>query len=179
MNLRQLSTIIAVITFIAISGCKTEKMTIDNSTVKDLDLERYLGKWYEIARYPNSFEKDLVGVTAEYSLRKDGKIKVINSGYKNELGGKFKKAIGKAKVPNPDDPAKLKVSFFWIFYSDYFVMELDEKNYSWAVVGSSSPKYLWILSREPSISKTLLDDIKSRIEKRGYDPSKLLMVKQF
>lgn len=178
MSKKNILTILTLLIFIALSGCKTEKMAIDNSTVADLDLDRYLGKWYEIARFPNSFEKDLVGVTAEYSLMENGKIKVVNSGYKHDLGGKYKEAVGKAKVPNPDDPANLKVSFFWIFYSDYFVMELDEKNYSWAVIGSSSPDYLWILSREPIISDSLLEDLKTRISKRGYDVSRLHMVKQ-
>lgn len=149
----------------------------DNSVVPELDLERYLGKWYEIARYNHRFEQGLVGVTAEYSMRKDGKIKVVNSGYKGSLNGKRSEAIGKAKIPNLQEPSKLKVSFFLFFYGDYYVMELD-KDYQWAVIGSSSQSYLWILSRQPIISQALYDDLIAKIEKRGYDSSKLIKVEQ-
>ncbi len=123
-------------------SCKTQKTMVDKTVVKNLDIQRYLGTWYEIARYDHSFERGLVGVTADYSMRDDGKIKVINSGYKNSLDGEFSKAIGKAIIPKPEkEPAKLKVSFFMFFYADYFVLELD-KDYQWDVIGSSSDKYL-------------------------------------
>ncbi len=151
---------------------------IDKTVVKDLKIERYLGKWYEISRYDHRFERGLVGVTATYSLRADGKIKVVNSGYKDSLNGKFSQAVGKAKIPNPDsEPAKLKVSFFWFFYGDYYVMELDE-NYQWAVIGSSSDNYLWILSRSPQMNESLYGEILKRLVNRGYDVSKLIKVKQ-
>jgi apolipoprotein D and lipocalin family protein len=159
-------------------SCNSTKMMIDNSTVDKLDIDSYLGTWYEIARYPNSFEKDLVGVTATYSLKDNGKIKVVNQGYKNSLDGKRKESVGKAYVPDPANPAQLKVSFFWFFYGDYYVMELDEENYQWAVVGSSSPKYLWILNREPQMSPDLYKDLLERIKKRGYDLSILEKVEQ-
>lgn len=149
----------------------------DNSVVPQLDLERYLGKWYEIARYDHKFERNLVGVSAEYSMRKDGMIKVVNSGYKNSLDGKYSEAIGKAKVPNSKAPAKLKVSFFLFFYGDYFVMDLDE-NYQWAIIGSSSQDYLWILSRKPIIEPSLYDELIRKIEVRGYDSSVLIKVEQ-
>jgi lipocalin len=158
-------------------GCKSSKNMIDNSTVKELDIERYLGTWYEIARFDHRFERGLVGVTANYSWREDGKIKVINSGYKNTLDGIKDTAIGKAKIPKPDHPAHLKVSFFWVFYGDYFVMELDN-NYQWAVIGSSSDKYLWILSRTPQISESLKSDLLNRIKKRGYKIESLIWVEQ-
>ena len=159
------------------SGCKSQSKMIDNSTVKELDINKYLGTWYEIARFPHSFERDLVGVTATYTLNDDGSIKVINQGYKNTLDGELSRATGKAKIPDPDKPAHLRVSFFWIFYSDYLVMELDP-DYQWAVVGSSSSKYLWFLSRTPEISESLLTDLKKRISARGYDLAKLQMVAQ-
>lgn len=158
-------------------GCKGESGMIDKTVVKNLDLERYLGKWYEIARYDHRFERGLVGVTATYSMRKDGKIKVVNSGYKGTLEGERSEAIGKAKIPNPQIPSKLKVSFFWIFYGDYFVLELDE-NYQWAVIGSSSDKYLWILSRTPQLDENLYKEILNKISARGYDVKKLIEVKQ-
>ena len=160
------------------TGCSGQKQMIDNSVVKKLDLQKYLGTWYEIARYDHRFERDLVGVTANYSMRPDGKIKVVNSGYKNTLDGEYSEAIGKAKIPDPEnEPAKLKVSFFWIFYGDYYVLELD-KDYQWAVIGSSTDKYLWILSRTPQMAPEIYTDLLKRIADRGYDTSALIKVKQ-
>ena len=151
---------------------------IDNTVVKELDVQKYLGTWYEIARYDHSFERGLVGVTANYSMRDDGKIRVINSGYKNRLDDKFSQVVGKAKIPDPvNEPAKLKVSFFLFFYGDYYIMELD-KDYQWAVIGSSSEKYLWILSRSKQMSPGLYAELLERLTKRGYDISKLISVEQ-
>lgn len=160
------------------AGCSNDKTMINTETVKNLDLSKYLGKWYEIARFPHSFEKGLVGVTATYSMREDGKIKVVNQGYKNSLQGELSTAIGKAKIPDSNFPAKLKVSFFWIFYGDYFVMELDEENYEWAVIGSSSPKYLWILSRKPQMDAAVYQLLIQKIEERGYNLDQLILVEQ-
>lgn len=161
-----------------ISACANSKSMVNTETVKTFEIEKFLGEWYEIARYPHSFEKDLVGVTATYSMREDGKIKVLNQGYKNSLKGELKQAEGKAKIPNKNDPSKLKVSFFWFFYADYLVMELDEENYQWAIIGSSSPNYLWILSRTPQIDMETYKELLQKIEKRGYDTNKLLFVEQ-
>lgn len=162
--------------FMLIGGCQTQKLgKMNNSTVKELDLPRYLGTWYEIARFDHKFERGLQGVTATYSMRDDGKIKVLNQGYENTLEGKLSVAEGKAKLT--DDPGKLKVSFFWIFYADYFVMELDE-NYRWVLIGSSSDKYLWILSRTLKLDDNIKNLILHKAEKRGYDTSKLIWVEQ-
>lgn len=150
---------------------------IDQTTVKELDLNRYLGTWYEIARFPHSFEKNLVGVTATYSMRSDGKIEVVNQGFKNSLGGEPSQAIGKAKIPNPQEPGKLKVSFFWIFYADYFVLELDE-NYQYAMIGSSSDKYFWILSRTPQLAPEIYEMLLEKARVRGYNLEKLEKVPQ-
>jgi lipocalin len=150
---------------------------IDQTTVKALDLNRYLGTWYEIARFPHSFEKNLVGVTATYSLREDGKIEVLNQGYKNTLNGERSKAVGKAKIPDKLEPGKLKVSFFWIFYADYFVLELDE-NYQYAMIGSSSDKYFWILSRSPQMEPAVYEMLLEKARKRGYNLDKLYKVPQ-
>jgi len=156
----------------------TSKSMIDKTVVQELDLEKYLGTWYEIARYDHRFERGLVGVRANYSMRDDGKIKVLNSGYKGSLTGEYSEAIGKAKIPDPiNEPGKLKVSFFWIFYGDYFVLDLD-KDYQWALIGSSSDKYLWILSRSPQIEDELYTTLLAKLEKRGYDVSKLIKVQQ-
>jgi len=167
--------------FIIVSSlisCKAQKPMIDNTVVKDLDIQQYLGTWYEIARFDHGFERGLVGVTATYSLRRDGKIKVVNSGYRDSLDGKLSKAVGKAKIPDPlNEPAKLKVSFFLFFYGDYFVMELDEE-YQWAIVGSTTDKYLWILSRTPVMKQELYSQLLDKLKERGYDVSRLIKVKQ-
>lgn len=156
-------------------SCQSQS-SIDKSVVPHLSIEKYVGTWYEIARYDHSFERNLVGVTATYSLKEDGMIKVVNAGYKNTLDGKYSSSEGKAKVPNPPE-GKLKVSFFWIFYGDYFVLDIDPK-YQWAIVGSSSDKYLWILSRTPQLDDSVYNDLIDRISKRGYDASKLIKVPQ-
>lgn len=147
------------------------------STVKELDLERYMGRWYEIARYDHSFERGLVGVTASYSLRPDGRITVVNQGYKNSFEGSLNVAKGKGKQPDPEEPGKLKVSFFLFFYADYYVLELD-REYQWALIGSSSDKYLWILSRTPQLAEDTLQHILGLAKGRGYGTNDLIMVDQ-
>ena len=148
---------------------------VDNSTVSQLDIHQFMGKWFEIARYDHSFERDMTNVTAEYYLLDDGKIEVINRGFKN---GEPKRIVGKAKQPQPIDyPGRLKVSFFLWFYSDYYILDLD-KDYQYAIIGSSSDKYLWILSRTPEMSEAQLKKILQKIVQRGYDVGKLLFVKQ-
>lgn len=151
---------------------------MDKSTVKELDINKYMGKWYEIARLPNSFEKGLVGVTAEYSILKEGRFNVVNQGYKASLNGKLKTAKGKAKVPDINEPGKLKVSFFLFFYADYYILELDTNDYQWALIGSSSDKYLWILSRTPQLDTEIYETLVNNAEKRGYDINRLIRVEQ-
>jgi apolipoprotein D and lipocalin family protein len=160
-----------------ISSCNAQKSMIDKTVVKEFEIEKYLGTWYEIARFDHSFERDLAGVTATYSFREDGKIKVVNSGYKGSLNGPKSDITGKAKIPNPAVPSKLKVSFFLFFYGDYYVLELD-REYQWAAVGSSSDKFLWILSRSPQMDENLYTDITNKLAARGYDTSKLIRVEQ-
>ena len=149
--------------------------TIDNSTVQTLNLSYFMGKWYEIARYEHRFEKDMTHVTADYFMLPDGKIQIINRGIKDGIP---KEVIGKAKQPDPQqNPGRLKVSFFLWFYSDYYILELD-KGYQYAVIGSSTDKYLWILSRTPQLPQVTLDKILQNLKQRGYDLSRLVMVKQ-
>ncbi len=178
MKSLQLKTIffIAFLFIIVTGGCQTKKSEeMNTATVRELDLQRYLGIWYEIARFDHSFERGLVGVTATYSMRGDGKIRVLNQGYKNTLDGTLSIAEGKAKLTG--EPGKLKVSFFWIFYAGYFVMELDE-NYRWALIGSKSDNYLWILSRTPKLDESVKNLILEKAKNRGYDTSKLIWVDQ-
>lgn len=141
--------------------------------VSELDLNRYLGKWYEIAAIPQKFQKGCVATTAEYSLRKDGQIKVNNTCRLNTVDGPVKTAIGRAWIPNHEKPAQLKVSFFWPFAGKYWVIELGQ-DYEYAVVGHPSRKYLWILSRTPTLETPVLEELLNRIEqKHGYSRESL------
>ena len=149
---------------------------IDTTTVRQLDLQRYMGKWYEIARYNHWFEKGMTHVIAEYSMQPDGKIRVVNKGIKN---GILKEITGKARQVHPQEyPGRLEVSFFLWFYSDYYILELD-KDYQYVVIGSSTDKYLWIMSRTPQLPEETLQNILKGLVKRGYDVSKLIWVEQY
>ena len=143
---------------------------VDNSPVSSLDLDRYLGTWYEIARFDHSFERGVEEAKAVYTLNKDGTVKVVNSGIKN---GKPKTAVGKGK--RTDEPGLLRVSFFGPFYADYRVLMIDA-NYSYALVGSGGADYLWILSRTTSLPDGVKSAILSEATRRGYDTSKLIWV---
>lgn len=148
-----------------------EAATIDNTTVKTFDLQRFLGSWYEVARYDHWFERGLEQTKATYKLRTDGKIEVLNTGIKN---GKPKESKGKAKTT--DTAGLLRISFFGPFYSDYRIMLID-KDYQYAIIGSSSDSYLWILSRKPQLSKDTKELILKEVRRRGYDINKLIWVK--
>ena len=157
-------------------GKRAHSCTKHRPSVYPFELNRYLGKWYEIARYDFKFEKGLSHVTAEYSLNDDGSVKVLNSGDDDE--GERHYAEGRAKVPDPNDPARLKVSFFGPFYSDYIVMYLDQENYSYSLVGSKKDRYLWILSRTPKLPKETLNRILQKALDLGYDLSRLHFTEQ-
>lgn len=155
-------------------GCSQET-EIDPPAVMSLDLERYVGHWYEIARFDHSFERNLVGCTADYSINEDGTIKVVNSGYKNTLDGTFKQSEGNARRPDASKPGMLEVSFFLSFYSPYNVLELAD-DYRYALVGSKSDKYLWILSRTAKMEQADIDFLLQSAKKRGYDTDKFIWV---
>lgn len=148
------------------------QLTVDNSVVDSLDLNRYLGEWYEIARFDHSFERGMDFCKATYTLREDGKIDVLNTGIKD---GEPKEAKGKGKLT--DTPALLRVSFFGPFYADYRVMLLDSA-YQYALIGSGSDDYLWILSRTPKLTDEVKSTILTEAKRRGYDTEKLIWVKQ-
>ena len=148
---------------------------MDKSTVKEFEIDKYLGTWYEIARFDHKFERGLQGVTTSYLRQNDGSIKVLNQGFYNSLKGKRFQAEGRAKLTNKT--GILKVSFFWILYADYLIMELD-KNYQWALIGSKSDNYLWILSKTPELKENTKSFILEKAIKRGYDVSKLIWVVQ-
>ena len=160
--------------FTALAGVFSGKRrpAVDNSVVLTLDLDKYLGSWYEIARYDHFFERGIQYAKATYTFREDGRIDVLNTGVKN---GKPKAAKGIARLT--DIPALLRVSFFGPFYADYRVMLLDT-GYQYALVGSGSDKYLWILSRTPHLSEDVKAKILDEAVQRGYDPKKLIWVEQ-
>lgn len=145
------------------------------TAVKPFNSEKYLGKWYEIARLDFKYERDLNNTTANYSLNSNGSIKVVNRGY-NYKKNEWKESIGKAKFVGPKDEAKLKVSFFGPFYSGYNVIAID-KDYQYALVVGKNLDYMWILSRNKEIPEDIKEDYLSQAEQIGYDVSKLIWVK--
>lgn len=169
-----LTSFLCAILFFPLISCTKDK-GFDSTPVSSLDLTRFLGKWYEIARYDHSFERGLDNVTAEYSLREDGMVRVLNSGWDGDVK---KVAEGKAKCPDPDgNPAHLKVSFFLFFYSDYNVMFLDP-DYRYVLIGSKSSRYLWILSRTPDLDDDARSELLAEASRRGYDTGSLIWVDQ-
>ena len=159
-----------------VAGVATAKEP-DLAVVDSVDLDRYLGTWYEIASYPAWFQRNCTAVTAQYSVRDDGLIRVVNSCNKGSLDGKLKQANGRAKVVDKNTNAKLKVSFFGPFWGDYWIIDLDP-GYQWAVVGEPKRKYLWILSRTRSMDDQLYEQIRAGLTDKGYDPDGLQLTLQ-
>ncbi len=145
--------------------------------VQGFELNRYLGRWYEIARLDHSFERGLSHVTADYSLRQDGGVGVLNRGY-SETGKEWKSAEGKAYFVKAPDQGYLKVSFFGPFYGSYVVFGLDEKDYQYAVVSGPSKSYLWILARTPEVAPELKNRLISQAADLGFDTAKLVFPNQ-
>jgi apolipoprotein D and lipocalin family protein len=143
-------------------------------TVAKVELDKYLGKWYEIARLPAGFQNGCNQTTATYSLRDNGNISVLNECIKN---GKYKKAKGTAKVVDKQTGAKLKVTFFWPFYGDYWIIKLGA-NYEYAVVGTPNRKYLWILCRTPKIEQKLYVELTEFAKSKGFNTDKLILTTQ-
>ncbi len=152
------------------AGC--ESATVDNTPVNSVDLNRYLGRWYEIAKFDHSFERGIEYAMANYTMRDDGKIDVLNTGIKD---GRAKDAKGIAKTTSI--PGLLRVSFFGPFFGDYRILMLEE-NYQYALVGGSNNRFLWILSRTPQLDEATLSLILAEADRRGYDTTRLLWVKQ-
>ena len=168
--MKPFARIILVSSLVLAAGCAST-LKVDNAPVVALDLNRYLGEWYEIARFDHSFERGVEQAKANYTQNADGTIKVVNSGIKD---GKPKTAIGKGK--RTDTPALLRVSFFGPFYADYRVMLID-KDYTYALVGSGSADYLWILSRTSGLSETAKSELLAEARRRGYDTDRLIWVR--
>ncbi|NDD92024.1 hypothetical protein EBZ37_08070 [bacterium] len=141
-------------------------------TVSFVDLNRYLGRWYEISSFPQKFAKGCTGTRATYSMNKDGSVAVLNECNLNSLDGKLKQAKGKAVVVDRETNSKLKVTFFWPFSGDYWIVDLGA-NYEYAVVGAPNRDYLWILSRTTSLNETTYNEILARLTAQGFDVSRL------
>lgn len=153
-----------------VSSCG--KLTVDNSVIDTLDVNRFAGKWYEIARYDHWFERGMTHTTATYTLQTDGTIKVVNAGRKN---GKAKDITGKARTT--EQPALLRVSFFGPFYSDYRILMLG-KDYDYALIGGSTDNYLWILARQPALTPAQKERIMAEAQRRGYDLEQIIWIEQ-
>lgn len=160
----------------AIAGCATttERLKLPElETVKSLDVGRYLGTWYEIASFPQSFQEGCTATTAHYSLRAEGgEIDVLNRCRKGSLEGEEKSARGRARVVDASTNAKLEVSFFGPFWGDYWVVELGA-DYEYSVVGHPGRDYLWILSRSRRMEPSIYEGIVSRLAERGYETGRL------
>jgi len=160
---------------LVLSGCLG--MPDKVSPVTEFELQRYLGKWYEIARLDHSFERGLTRVSAEYSLRDDGGVAVINRGYSQE-DAQWKQAEGKAYFVNGADEGYLKVSFFGPFYGSYVIFELDQQDYQYAFVSGPDLSYLWLLARKPDLQAAVTDRFVSRAQQLGFDTRQLIFVEQ-
>jgi len=145
--------------------------------VSGFELDRYLGKWYEIARLDHSFERGLTHVSAEYSLRDDGSVRVVNRGLSSETG-EWDEAVGKAFFVDSPDLGYLKVSFFGPFYGSYVVFELDQEQYQYAFISGWDTSYLWLLSRTPNIDDDIMQRFTERARALGFDTDALILVDQ-
>jgi len=147
-------------------------------TVQHVDVERYMGTWYEIARTPNPFQEGCTGTTATYELEADGDVKVYNRCYQGTLDGEVDDATGHAYVADTSTNAKFRVTFFWPFYGDYWIVALDEQDYQWVVVSEPDRDYVWLLARSPQIDDALYQDLLARMEEMQLPVDQLMLTKQ-
>jgi apolipoprotein D and lipocalin family protein len=163
--------------FISLSLAGCTQLPEGVEPIEGLDIERYLGTWYEIARLDHRFEKGLEKVTANYTLRKDGGIDVINRGY-TPKENRWKEAQGKAYFVNDKEVGHLKVSFFGPFYSSYVIFDLDKADYQYAFVSGFNHDYLWLLARTPTVDEGIIERFLDHSKSLGFNPEKLLFVNQ-
>jgi len=160
---------------VVLSGCLG--MPEGVSPVDDFDVDRYMGKWYEIARLDHSFERGLERVSAQYSLRQDGGVAVLNRGYSAE-DGEWSEIEGKAYFVNGENEGYLKVSFFGPFYGSYVIFGLDKENYQYAFISGPNRSYLWLLSRQPNLPSSVIDTFTEQSRALGFDVDNLIFVRQ-
>jgi len=167
-------TLLFLIAIMMFSSANSQKSP---SVVSSVDLNRYKGLWYEIARLPNFFERKLKCTSATYTLRDDGRITVLNKGNYLSDPKKSTSSTGVAWIPDKKYPAKLKVQFFWPFSGDYWIIDLD-KEYKYVLVGGPSAKYLWILAREKRMDDSTYNMLLQKAVENGYDVKTIIRVEQ-
>jgi apolipoprotein D and lipocalin family protein len=168
-TMKKLSLLLTLL-FTGCAGIPENVKPVDNFNVNN-----YLGKWYEIARLDHSFERGLTHVTAEYTLREDGSLKVINRGYKASEN-RWKEAVGKARFVEEPSKGYLKVSFFGPFYGSYVIIDLDRDNYQYSLVCGPDRSYLWLLSRTPAMQAEVKNRLIAKAAALGFDTSSLIHV---
>lgn len=168
-------TVLFITTVLLLSACTSAPEGI--TPVKNFDLEKYQGKWYEIARLDHSFERGMEQVTATYSMNDDGTVKVLNKGFISK-GQKWEQAEGLAKFVKNTDIGHLKVSFFGPFYGAYIIFELDQPDYQYAFITSYNKEYLWFLSRTPQVSDELKAHFLKTVDNLGFASNKVIWVNQ-
>ena len=167
-----LAVVLLLLSIAGVKGCCSVRQTVNLTPAEDVDLTRYLGQWYEIARFDHWFERGMTHTKATYTMREDGGIRVVNAGLKD---GEEKISVGRGKIT--DQSGLLRVSFFWPFYGDYRILWIDD-DYRHVLVGGGNSDYLWILSRTPAIDASIKDVILAEAKHRGYDTRKLIWVEQ-
>lgn len=166
-------TILLVINLLLISGCLGKPESV--KPVEDFELNRYLGKWYEIARLDHSFERGLTQVTANYSIKGDGGVLVLNRGF-SAVDNEWKEAEGKAYFVNSASEGYLKVSFFGPFYGSYVIFELERSAYQYAFISGPNTEYLWLLSRTATVAPDVIEKFKTMSEERGFNVDNVIYV---
>jgi apolipoprotein D and lipocalin family protein len=162
-----------IVCALLVAGCTG--MPRDVTPVSDFDVDRYLGEWYEIARLDHSFERGLEKITAQYSLKPDGGLRVVNRGF-DKASGQWREAEGKAYFIGDPQTGRLKVSFFGPFYGAYNIIKLDHSGYRYALVCGPDTSYLWILARTPDLDRAIVEQLVSYAAELGFDTSQLIYV---
>lgn len=170
---RLFATIVALLTAVLQGGCARVPEGVE--VITGFELSRYLGTWYEIARLDHRFERGMSNVTAEYSLRDDDGVRVVNQGY-NVAKGEWSKATGKAYFVGDPDVGQLKVSFFGPFYGGYNIIELDKDHYQYALISGPNRDYLWILARSPAMDPEILKDLVDKARRLNFPTDELIYV---
>lgn len=169
-NLKSLIILFVVLPLTACTGVPHKVQPVSN-----FELDKYLGEWHEIARLDHSFERGMNQVTATYSLRDDGGVKVVNRGY-SEIEKQWSEAEGKAYFVDKNDEGYLKVSFFGPFYGSYVIFELEKENYQYAFISGPNLDYLWLLSRTPKVPESIIEKFFKMSKERGFNTSEIIIV---
>lgn len=170
--------ILLIVFILLMHSCMHVKDTLPSlKVVSFVDINRYTGTWYEIARYPHKFQEGCVGSRATYKLREDGKLSVLNECYEGSDKSNLRSAKGKAWIVDTNTNAKLRVSFFWPFSGDYWIIDLG-RDYEYAVIGHPTRKYLWVLSRTQVMDESVYEGIISRLKEQHYDSARLIRTGQ-